>query len=82
MRTGTLRGLMSGLLIAYILVMFVVTFVPEMESSIDSANVTNSITATLIDMSEWLIPTVIMVLAFLAVLSIGAVRRARNRRRG
>jgi len=56
-----LKGIITGIILIFVGIMFVVGITPDFEASVDSANITNSTTSTLIDMSEWIIPVLAIV---------------------
>jgi len=66
--SGMMKGVFTGVILIFIIIMFIIGITPEMETSINSANITNPVTSTLVDMSEWVIP----VLAIGGVLVAGA----------
>ena len=59
--TGLLKGLMGGLIIVFIGIMFVIGITPTIESGVATANITNSLTSMLVDMSGWIIPVLAIV---------------------
>lgn len=74
--TGQLKAVFSGIIIIFIAIMFVVQITPTMESSISSANITNTTTSMLVDLTEWVIP----VLALVGLILGGfAFFRSRNK---
>lgn len=65
--SGLIKGVFVGIIVIYIAIMFIVQMTPTMESDISSANITNPMTSSLVDMSEWIIP----VLAIVGVIIAG-----------
>lgn len=63
-----LKKVLLFVLLAFIIGVFLIAFVPTMESNLDTANITNPVTSTLLDMLPWLIP----VLAFAGLVVAGA----------
>lgn len=75
--TTQLKAVFSGIIIIFITIMFIVQVTPTYESEISSANITNTTTSMLVDMSEWVIP----VLALVGVI-LGAFAFFRTRQKG
>lgn len=76
---GLIKGVFLGIIVIYIAIMFIINMTPQMESDITSANISNSLTSSLVDMSEWIIP----VLAIVGVIIAGfGFFRMRGRGRG
>lgn len=59
--TTQLKVVFSGIIVIFIALMFIIQITPTMESSIDSANITNATTSMLVDMSEWVVPVLALV---------------------
>lgn len=52
----SLKRIVVAILLAFVGIMFVINVTPEIESSVTSANITNSFTSNMVDMAKWLIP--------------------------
>jgi hypothetical protein len=50
------KKLVVGILLAFVGVMFIVYVTPEIESGIDTANITNGLVVALLNMAAWIIP--------------------------
>jgi len=72
--SSLLRGVVTGIVLIFVAIMFIVGITPEFESSVSSANITNSTTSTLIDMSEWIIPVLATVGVILGSFAIFKLR--------
>lgn len=64
---GLIKGIFLGIIVIYIALMFIVNMTPTLESDVSSANITNPMTSTLIDMSVWIVP----VLAIVGIIAAG-----------
>lgn len=71
-----IKGVFTGIIIIYIAIMFIVNMTPTMEEDISSANITNPMTSSLIDMSEWVIPVLAIVGIILAGFAFFKMRKA------
>lgn len=74
---GMLKGVLTGIIVIFIAILFIVQFTPTMESNISSANITNTTTSMLVDLSKWVVPT----LAILGVI-LGGFSFFRSRMKG
>lgn len=52
----SLQKVIVAILVAFIGVIFIVNITPTMETTITTANITNTFTSSMIDMFKWLIP--------------------------
>lgn len=71
---GMIRGLFVGIIVVFIALMFIVEIVPQMEENISSANITNPMTSTLIDMSVWVVPVLAIVGIIIATFAFFKLR--------
>lgn len=75
--SGQLKAVFSGIIIIFIAIMFIVQITPTMESNISSANISNETTSMLVDMSEWVVPTLALVGIILGGFAFFKGRRGR-----
>lgn len=76
---GLIKGVFLGIIVIYIAIMFIVNMTPQMESDISSSNITNPMTASLVDMSEWIIPVLAIVGIIIAGFAFFRMRGGRFR---
>lgn len=62
-----IKGIFLGIIVIYISLMFIINMTPTLETDVSSANITNPMTSTLIDMSVWIVP----VLAIVGIIAAG-----------
>jgi hypothetical protein len=72
-----LKAIITFMLLGYIAMMWISEMTPDMEGSVSTANITNSMTASSIDMAVWIIP----VLAAVAVI-VSGLRQFLSGRKG
>lgn len=53
---ASITAVLGAVLVLFIGILFVVNLTPEIETQITSANITNTMTKSLVDMSEWVLP--------------------------
>lgn len=60
-------AVLSMAILAYIVMLFIVNFTPQMEADVSSANISNPFTASMVDMSVWLVPVILIALVFIGL---------------
>lgn len=63
---GLIKGVFLGIIVIYVALIFIVQMTPTLETDVSSANITNPMTSTLIDMSVWVVPVLAIVGIFIA----------------
>ena len=76
--SNMLKATVTGIILIFVAIMFIVGITPTFETNISSANITNPLTSTLVDMSEWVIPVLAIVGVILGGLAIFQARRNRG----
>lgn len=51
-----ITAILGAVVVLFVGMLFIVNLTPEIETQITSANITNTMTKSLVDMSEWAIP--------------------------
>lgn len=78
--SNKLKGIFVTAILIMVIMSFLVAWIPQYEGSVDSSNITDGTTSTLVDMSAWVVPVLIVAGVIISSLGVMAVRRRRNRR--
>lgn len=52
----SLKKVVVAILLAFVGMMFLINVTPQIESSVSSANITNTFTSSMVNMAAWLLP--------------------------
>ena len=73
-----IKNVMVGIILLYVAIMFIVTMTPTLETDISSANITNPMTSTMVDMSEWIVPVLAIVGVFIGAFALFRLGRGKS----
>lgn len=72
------KSVMIGIIVLFVALMFIVNMTPTLETDVSSANITNTMTSSMIDMSVWIVPVLAIVGCFMGAFGLFRLSKTGN----